>query len=79
MSRNTIILLILLVPLGIWLNLYAYYKYGKSLIKKLPTKKNRQNAEIVLGEKKGIENKGSKRSKGSTKKSDKKRHNEDEN
>lgn len=34
MSRNTIIILILLIPISIWLNLYAYYKYGRLLINK---------------------------------------------
>jgi ACR3 family arsenite efflux pump ArsB len=57
MSRNTMIILILLVPLGLWLNLYAYYKYGRSLIKKLPYKKNRQNTKINTIKNKGLQNK----------------------
>jgi hypothetical protein len=32
MSKNYIIVLVLIAPIAIWLNLYAYYKYGKSLI-----------------------------------------------
>lgn len=27
------IILILLIPVSIWLNLYGYYKYGRGLIK----------------------------------------------
>jgi hypothetical protein len=42
MSRNTMIIMILLVPLAIWLNLYAYYKYGRALIKKMPYRRNRE-------------------------------------
>lgn len=32
LSRNAIIILILIIPISLWLNFYAYYKYGKSLI-----------------------------------------------
>jgi hypothetical protein len=32
MSKNIIVILVLIMPIAIWLNLYTYYKYGKSLI-----------------------------------------------
>jgi hypothetical protein len=45
MSRNTMIILILLIPVSIWLNLYAYYKYGKAIRKSIAGKKDRQKGD----------------------------------
>lgn len=42
MSRNLIIILVLLIPVSLWLNFYAYYKYGKSLIKFKVKRKNKK-------------------------------------
>ena len=31
MSKTTIIVLVLIMPISLWINMYVYYKYGKSL------------------------------------------------
>lgn len=44
MSKNTIIILVLIMPISLWINMYVYYKYGRSL-GKTKVKSKRNNGE----------------------------------